>query len=320
MSTWILFGGAVLAFGVAWTVGVWIRSAWRRAETPASTAEPSRSSEDLLLGDLTPMLADQVPIAGERLTELQADLREGGFYRRTAAMEFAAARFALTLLPLLLAFALVGVLDEEYTLRTVAAGAVLAVLGFCLPRVYLTTSIRHRKRRIEAGLPVAVDLLALGLLSGQNVISAMRKVSQVLGNSYPELATELEIVRGQAELNTLPHALFQWADRVNIDEVRNMAVLLTHSDQFGTDASSRLLELADHFRATMTQRADAQAGRAAFWLLFPTVLCLWIPAAAVLVAPVYFEFVTQREQVQQSIQESRDSAGNVAVTKAKGKQ
>ena len=57
---------------------------------------------------------------------------------------------------------------------------------------------------------------------------------------------------------------------------------------------------------------SAQANRANFWMLFPTILCLWIPATLMLLGPAYFEFVTKRTQTQDIFKESR---GNLEKTK-----
>src|SRR5262249_28720528 len=57
----------------------------------------------LVLGDLTPALAGQIPITEEGRSELQRDLLTAGMYSPTALMEYTAIRAVLTITPLIVA-------------------------------------------------------------------------------------------------------------------------------------------------------------------------------------------------------------------------
>src|SRR5207253_797205 len=124
------------------------------------------------------------------------------------------------------------------------------------------------------------------------------------------LAEELGIVRQQAELRTLQSALQQFAERVQVPEVRNLTMILIQSERLGTDAGTTLLEYANNLRTNARQRADAKANKTMFWMLFPTLLCLWIPAGIVLIGPAVLEFQyyrkTQFEQWRQSRREMQE--------------
>jgi tight adherence protein C len=252
------------------------------------------STPELLLGDLTPALAEQTPMSEQDRTELERELRDAGFYRRTAVMEYAAIRAVLVFAPLLVAAVLALYVDQPQMPAVAIGGVVLAALGYSLPRIYLGYVARARTREVERGLPIALDLMTLGLSAGLTVLGSLKRVAVELKSSYPVLAYEMEIVAQQAELRSLEHALQQLADRVRIPEVRNLAMLLVQSERLGTDIGSALLEFSSSFRTTMRQRADAQANKASFWMAFPTILCLWVAAAIVLVGPIYFEFWHRR--------------------------
>ncbi|HQR43435.1 MAG TPA: hypothetical protein PLX97_12140, partial [Gemmatales bacterium] len=47
------------------------------------------------------------------------------------------------------------------------------------------------------------------------------------------------------------------------------------------------------------------ANQTMFWMLFPTILCLWIPAAILLVGPAILEFRTQRQSITKEWREAR---------------
>lgn len=281
-----------LAAGLFFCVYQW--AALRREQTVASRL--ASASDDsfadvpasTLLGGLTEPLAE-VPMSEEQKATLRRELMEAGLYRPTALMEYTALRVALVGVPLIGAAALAVLVDRIWIPRVLAAGLILAALGFSIPRVILHFMRRRRSQQIERGLPVAVDLLALSLSGGLHVYPALARVARELRHSYPVLAEELMIVQHQAGLSNLDHALAGFAARTNVQEVRNLALILTQSERLGTDITAALLEFSTNFRTTLRQRAEGYANRANFWMLFPTILCLWLPAVVILFAPVLFE-------------------------------
>lgn len=254
------------------------------------------STPELFLGDMTEALAGQIPVGEEDQGSLHRELRRAGYYKPTALMEYAALRAVLVLAPILGAAVLVLFINTEdsgTTLRTAVwiwGGAlILAILGYSIPRIFLYYRAQARMRQIERGLPVAIDMLTLCLGAGLNVLNSLQRVTSELHLAYPILASELEIVRQQAELRTLEFALAQFADRVGLPQVRNISVILTQSENLGTDAVSILREYADNMRVNMKQRADEMANKAPFKLLFPAYLMAF-GAAILLIAPTVLEF------------------------------
>lgn len=255
-------------------------------------------SEDIILDP--PELA--APTVTHRdVEQIQPELRRAGFYSPRALQDYRTTRRFLIVLPLLFAVILGLAVQPDRVLMVLMIGGFLAVLGFSLPRVYVTYQARYRVRQLERGLPVAVDLLTLGLLAGQNIHSAFNRVARELRHSFPVVAEEMELVRRQAELNTLTHAVDLWADRVQMPEVRNLALIISQSERQGIDISNSLLEFANDFRTRLRQRADASANRASVWMLFPTVFFLWLPAAAILAAPIYFDFWDRQKKAREAL-------------------
>ncbi len=267
----------------------------------ARQAEGDEPERKMILGKMTPVLAAQVPLTEEGQKDLRPELREAGYYAPTALMEYAAVRSLLVLVPLVVAV-LVGVfVPPEYVPAAFGGGVMLAAIGYAAPRAYLNRVAQWRKRQIERGLPVAVDMLALAITSGQTVSGALERVAQEMHNSFPELARELEIVRQHTRLRSLDFALTDWAERVRIPEVHQLVAVLTSSERLGKDVSTGLLEFSEHYRMTQRQRADAQANRASVLMLFPMLLGLWLPAAVILVAPILFEFGERSKDAAQAI-------------------
>ena len=104
------------------------------------------------------------------------------------------------------------------------------------------------------------------------------------------------LAAAQAELHSLDAAARLWADRAQVQEGSNLALLLVQSEKLGSDTAATLNELATNFRATTRQRAEAHANRTSFWMLFPTVFCFWIASAIILIGPAYLEFFEYRQR------------------------
>jgi tight adherence protein C len=273
---------------------------WKEVEDALEPTPPPK-----LMGPMADALAAQIPMTRTGVEDLQKSLRNAGFYRATALVSYRALRSVLVLLPLLAGAAVAVLVPARHVSAVLLTAAALAVLGFSLPRVYVSFRARKRSRQIELGLPFAIDLLTLALSAGQTILAALQQVAGELRHSHPALAEELEIVRQQSAISSLEHTLAQLAERVAVPEVRNLALLLIQSERLGADASTALLEFSNNQRVNLRQSAEATANRASFWMMFPSVLCLWVAAAIVLIGPIYYEFWTQRKVSAEYIRKSQ---------------
>jgi len=305
MSEWLPYG--MVFAGVSCLV-LALLSLFRRRPQPDRLRRLDEEPEEkpaLVLGPLTTALSEQLPITQKGKVELQEDLRIAGFYRPTALLEYRAVRAALVIVATLATCLTALAVDRSQVGNALTYGALAILLAFSVPRVYLFLRGRTRARQIERGLPLAIDLLILCLSAGQNLLAALKQVAKQLYTSNPVLAQELTITQQQAELHSLGYAMRQWADRVHVPDVRNLALLLIQSEKLGTDAASTLQELANNFRTTARQRAEAQANRTSFWLLLPSVFCFWVASAIILLGPAYLEFFQFRTQTKEYMEQNR---------------
>lgn len=245
--------------------------------------------------------------------QIGPELLQAGYYRPGALSTYLTIRTLLVAVPIFIAGFMAFVAPASEVPKILIIGAVVAVLGYSVPRVIIGFQARSRKRHLERGLPVALDLVTLGLLAGQNVQAAFKRVADDIRPSFPILADEMTLTMKQAELNTFPHALDEWGNRCGVAEVQTLALTLGQAERLGTDTSNSILELAQSFRTAMRQRADAHANRAVFWMLFPTILCLWIPAAVVLVSPMIFDF-QQRRQLSREAMNAEEGDPNKPIS------
>lgn len=300
MGEW---GWITVVFGAVATVSFVVFVLMTRRRVPDARLEPTApdSHPELVLGDMTEILSQGIPGEGRDRESILPELARAGLYGPMALAEYRAVRAVLILTPLFAAAA-ICLLVEPTRIPTVAlTGVVLCFLGYSLPRLYIYMRAEARSREIERGLPVFADMLSIALLAGQGLLGALRRVTTQLRNSFPKMTGELEIVIRQADMLNLNVAFEQWSNRSQVADVRNLAVILNQSQRLGNDVSTALMEYATNLRSNARQRADAKAQRASFWMLFPTILCLWIPAAVVLVGPMFAEFSVRMQRAKEHV-------------------
>ncbi len=302
MNEWAWF--AIAVCGVAAILFAVFLTLFRRpvtATTMSPTDPTGGSQSDLILGDMTEVLSQGLPGEGRDREEILPELVRAGMYGQTSLTEYRAVRAVLVLVPLFTAAAMAILVEPRYVPYVALSGLLLSAMGYSIPRLYIAIRARARTNEIERGLPVFADMLSISLLAGQGLLGGLRRVTGQLRNAFPRMSQELDIVVQQADMLNLNVAFEQWANRSQMPEVRNLAVMLNQCQRLGNDVTSALMEYATNLRSGSRQRAEAKAQRASFWMLFPTMLCLWIPAAVVLVGPVYYEFAARREKVKEQM-------------------
>lgn len=295
---YLVVGGSVTLLSFLLFLVLFRRSTVTAVRMPLETSSGDSQAE-LILGDMTEVLASGVPGEARDREEILPELIRAGFYSSRALAEYRAVRTVLVFTPLFTAVGAALLVEPAYIPYVALGGLVLAALGFSLPRLYVFLKARARSREIERGLPVFADMLSIALLAGQGLLGALRRVIDQLRHPFPNMAQELDIVVRQAELLNLNVAFEQWANRSQMEEVRNLSLMLNQCQKLGNDVTDALMEFATHLRQTSRQRADARAQRASFWMLFPTILFLWIPAAILIVAPIGFEFQARRQKARE---------------------
>ena len=133
LLVFVFIGGMVL-------YGYWMLSQRRRRlQRRLRGPDDPEDVPELLLGDMTPALAAQIPISDDNRGELQRELRAAGYYRPTAVIEYAALRTLLTI-PAVVAGGSLALFAETSTQATYCwiGGIVVALLGYSLPRVYIS--------------------------------------------------------------------------------------------------------------------------------------------------------------------------------------
>jgi tight adherence protein C len=208
-------------------------------------------------------------------TEARMMLARAGLRSRDAMIRYLFARLTLPFL-----FGFVAVVDG-YTLQLLpvppnfrlmaAAGA--ALLGFFGPGIYIKNITTKRQKRLQLGLPDALDLMIICAEAGLSLDATLARVSRELASACPDLAEELAIT--SAELTFLPdrrQAFENLNGRTDMASIRGVVNTLMQTAKFGTPLAQSLRVLAIEYRDARMFRAEEKAARLPALMTVPMIL------------------------------------------------
>jgi tight adherence protein C len=143
----------------------------------------------------------------------------------------------------------------------VACLVLLVAAGFMAPDALLERRARHRRERLVAALPDALDLLAVGAASGRSTASGLGEIaSRTAGPLAGELAitvTEIECGASQQD------AIEGLRRRIPGVELGALAAALERSRRYGSPLAEQLHDQARALRREAGRRVGERAARAA---------------------------------------------------------
>jgi tight adherence protein C len=149
-------------------------------------------------------------------------------------------------------------------------------LGFLGPDFWLGNRISARQNRIRRGLPDVLDLLIICIEAGLSLDQGVQRTAQELTQTQPDLSDELGVVvLEQAAGRPRGEAWRNFAERTDVDSVRNLVSVLVQSEKFGTSIARTLRIHSDTLRTQRRQKVEEQAAKTTVKLVFPLVLFIF---------------------------------------------
>jgi tight adherence protein C len=207
---------------------------------------------------------------------IQQLLAQAGFRNKELAV---AVIFARMVLPIALGF--VGVVAIYWldmfpdwgSMKRFFAFAVLVILGYKGPELFLKNRSKKRTDAIRKGLPDALDLLVICAEAGLTVDAAFNRVARELGRAYPELGDEFALTAIELSfLTERRHAFENFAYRVDLDAVRGVVTTMIQTERYGTPLASALRVLSAEFRNERMMRAEEKAARLPAIMTVPLIM------------------------------------------------
>ena len=167
-----------------------------------------------------------------------------------------------------------------------------AGLGFYIPEIILWFMVRGRKEKIFLSLPDALDLLVVCVEAGLGLDAGMRRVSEELNDSAPELCRELQLCNFQLQMGRpRREVLHDLGIRAGVDDLKSLAAILIQAEKFGSSIAQALRVQSDTMRVKRSQLAEERAQKTSVQMIFPLVLFIFPGIFVVLVGPAAISMI-----------------------------
>lgn len=162
-----------------------------------------------------------------------------------------------------------GLFANNVILRVVLILGGLLV-GWRLPDFVLQKLAAGRRKRIEQGLPDALDLMVISAEAGLSFEQGIEFVAREMKTAMRDLAAEFEITSAEMRvLGDRRQALQNFADRVSLQQVRSIVATLTQTMRYGTPLAQSLRLLAAEMRTARLLKMEERAARMPVLLTLP---------------------------------------------------
>ena len=200
-----------------------------------------------------------VPTDKEALGAKRRDLIQAGFFDAGAVQWYYAARLLLAAALPVSCLIVAPLIGMPAALAFFCAAA-LGIIGLLIPKIYIERRAKRLQRESINGFPDFMDIMMICLEAGLSVPAALDRVSRELSQTYPHLATNLhlatlELRAGQTLVDTMDHL----SDRLGIDDVASLAVLLRQSEELGSSLADALRVYSSESRDKRMSRAEEKA-------------------------------------------------------------
>ena len=288
---WAVFGGIAC---VVWALSTMFSSnSSRAAQRLEELRDPGRRaslSEKNGVESLVEKTAPKLSKALEPTTELEQNnlkirLSNAGYSGPNAPHLFLALKVAIALLGVLIGTGY-GAASWGMGKNSLYALVVGGALGFYLPEIVLWVMIRSRKEKIFLSMPDALDLLVVCVEAGLGLDAGMRRVSEELVDTAPEMCGELSKANMQLQMGrSRREVLHDLGVRTGVDDMRALAAILIQADRFGSSIAQALRVQSDSMRVKRRQMAEEKAQQTAVKMIFPLVLFIFPGIFVILVGP-----------------------------------
>ncbi|HNP69511.1 MAG TPA: type II secretion system F family protein [Kouleothrix sp.] len=213
---------------------------------------------------------------------LRLNLQQAGNPGNITPTMFTGLRMALMMI-LLVTGAFVTFGQGMATPKALMYTAVLAVLGYLLPGMWLGRQIKQRKHNIVKALPDALDLLTISVEAGLAFDLALMRVADKwdneLSNEFKRVLTDTRLGRARRD------ALKEMAQRTGVEDVQTFTAAIIQAEQLGVSIGKILRIQSDQMRIRRRQRAEEAAHKAPIKMLIPMAFLIFPSLFVVILGP-----------------------------------
>jgi len=233
------------------------------------------------LGNVVGHFESVLPKSQAEVSVIQQRLMRAGYRKQSAVSIFYGSKFVA-----MVTFAVLVVVTGLASISYFFVILVALAFGFLAPDFWLGKRISARQSQIRRGLPDVLDLLIICTEAGLSLDQATTRTSEELGKSQPAISDELGmVVLEQRAGCPRSEAWRHFAERTDVDSVRNVVSMLVQSEQLGTSVAKTLRVHSESLRTQRIQQVEEQAAKTSVKMLIPLVLFIFPPIFLVTLGP-----------------------------------
>jgi tight adherence protein C len=224
--------------------------------------------------------------------------QRAGIYDAASLRYYQVLRYSLFALPFLLLAISHAVAYRPFSRPLLLIACLFAAIGYYLPVLWLKIRASSRKKELDRTFPDAIDLLMVCVQAGMGLDSAIRRVSQEIHVSSPELAKEFKILSLELKTGKSRNiCLKNLAQRTDLPDIDNLVSLLIQADKYGTGISRALQVHAEDMRQKRYARLEEMAAKLPVKLVVPLIFFIFPALFVVIIGPgaiqIFHSFIEQ---------------------------
>lgn len=170
--------------------------------------------------------------------------------------------------------------------------ACVAGFLFYIPDVAVAFLSSSRKQKIFLSMPDCLDLLVVCVEAGLGLDAGMRRITEELSDTAPDLCNELSLANMQLQMGRVRReVLHDLGVRTGCDDMKALVATLIQSERFGSSIATALRVQSEAMRTKRRQMAEEKAQKTAVQMLFPMILFIFPGIFVVLVGPAAIKMV-----------------------------
>lgn len=228
--------------------------------------------------------------------DLKEQLAQAGYRSQNALIVFTFTRVAMGLGLFVLAVLTISMWkDFPYPLPVKALMMAFgAVIGFYLPKVFISNSAQKRQTELNRGFADALDLMVICVEGGLSVEAAFDRVTNEIANKSPSLAQEFGLTSAElAYLGDRHKAYANFADRTGLPAIKSLSTTLIQSEKYGTPVGQALKVLSQERRQARMAAAEKKGASLPAKLTVPMIIFFLPPLFMVVIGPAALSIMNQ---------------------------
>jgi tight adherence protein C len=220
-------------------------------------------------------------------------LIRAGFFNPTAAKTFQRVRAAVGVVVFVLSAYIAGEYFPQITpVFGLLLAAIVSGISFILANAYLDRLGKLRQTSYRKLFPDFMDLLIVCVDAGLSIEAAIDRVMREFLNTNRDFGTHLAIISLEVRAGrALRDALSNFADRINVEEARSLAILFKQSEELGSSITKTLRTYSHEMREARMIRAEEKANALPVKMLFPLALFLFPTNLIIVIVPIGISIV-----------------------------